>query len=138
MPKFRADHYLIAEFEKPDAKVDGERILEALKSIPELKDLAMVTRKLEGRQWNEILGRVDIPAGSKAFWAMIKNEVTEREPYNLFIRIDVNAEGEDIDDARAKIKSWVEKEFVPKITAKVQVKNIRVLRPEEVYMPQLA
>ena len=138
MPVFRADHYLIAEFERPDMKTDGEKILEALRELPELKDLAMVTRKLEEKQWREILGRVDIPAGSKAFWAMVKQEVTEREPYNLFIRIDVNAEAEDIEQARAKIKSWIESEFVPRIKARVQIKTIRVLRPEELYMPKLA
>ncbi|MGY5874949.1 MAG: hypothetical protein RTU30_04315 [Candidatus Thorarchaeota archaeon] len=138
MAKFRADHYLVAEFENPDIRTDGDRVLEALKELPELKDLAIVTRKLEGKQWREILGRIDIPAGSKAFWAMVKTEITDREPYNLFIRIDVNAEGETIDDARAKIKTWVESEFVPRIESKVTVKSIKVLQPQQVFMPELS
>ncbi len=137
MAKFRADHYLIAKLKEPNIKEDGEKILDALKELPELKDLAIVTRKLEGRQWREILGRIDIPAGSKAFWAMVKNEITDREPYNLFIRIDVNAEGNDIEDARMKIKSWVESEFVPRIERKVSVDTIQVLTPDQVYMPRL-
>ncbi len=138
MAKFRADHYLVAEFENPDIRTDGDRVLEALKELPELKDLAIVTRKLEGKQWREILGRIDIPAGSKAFWTMVKNEVTDREPYNLFIRIDVNAEGETIDDARATIRNWVESEFIPRIESKVTVKSIKVLQPQQVFMPELS
>jgi hypothetical protein len=137
MAKFRADHYLIAKLKEPDFRKDGDLILEALKELPELKDLAIVTRKLEGKQWREILGRVDIPAGSKAFWGMVKNEVTEREPYNVFIRIDVNAEGSDIEDARAHIKKWVESEFVPRIEAKVSVASIEVLTADQIYMPKL-
>ncbi len=137
MAKFRADHYLIAKFKQPDLRSDGDKILEALKELPELKDLAIVTRKLEGKQWREILGRIDIPAGSKAFWAMIKNEISEKEPYNLLIRIDVNAEGNDIEEARAKIKSWVESEFVPRIEKKVDVDSVQVLTADQLYMPQL-
>ncbi len=137
MAKFRADHYLIAEFEQLDIKKDGPKVLEALKSLPELKDLAMVTKKLENKSWSEIPGRIDVPAGSKAFWAMIKKDVTEREPYHLFIRFDMNAEGETIEDARAKVKSWVETEVVPKIEARLTVKMIKVLQPNEIYMPKL-
>ncbi len=137
MAKFRADHYLLAEFEKPDRTKDGQKILEALKEISELKDLAIVSKKLEGKSWQEILGRIDIPAGSKAFWAMVKNDISEREPYNLFIRLDVNAEGSDIEEARAKAKSWVESAFIPRIKAKVPVKTINVHQANEVYMPDL-
>ena len=37
MAKFRADHYLIAEFEKPDIRKEGKNVLQALKEVPELK-----------------------------------------------------------------------------------------------------
>ena len=137
MAKFRADHYLIAKLKDPDIRKDGDLLLEALKELPEIKDLAIVTRKLEGKQWREILGRIDIPAGSKAFWAMIKNEITDREPYNVFIRIDVNAEGTDIEDARANVKKWVEEEFVPRIKEKVSVESIDVLTADQIYMPKI-
>ena len=138
MAKFRADHYLIAEFEQvSDTKETGEKVLVALKELPELKDLAIVSKRMEGKSWSEILGRIDVPAGSKAFWAMIKKEVTEREPYHLFIRFDMNAEGESIEDARANVKSWVEGNVVPKIEAKTSVKTIKVLQPNEVFMPKL-
>lgn len=138
MAKFRADHYLIAEFESvPDTKKVGENVLAALKELPELKDLAIVSKRMEGKSWSEILGRIDVPAGSKAFWAMIKKEVTEREPYHLFIRFDMNAEGESIEEARSNVKSWVEKHVVPKIEAKTNVKTINVLQPDEIYLPKL-
>ncbi|NHJ12504.1 MAG: hypothetical protein EAX95_02455 [Candidatus Thorarchaeota archaeon] len=138
MPKFRADHYLIAEFEDMrDTKDVGEKVLAALKELPELKDLAMVSKRMEGKAWSEILGRIDIPAGSKAFWAMIKKEVTEREPYNLFIRFDMNAEANDIEAAREKVRVWLESEAVSKIKAKTKVKMIKVLQPNEVFMPKL-
>jgi len=138
MPKFRADHYLIAEFDGiSDTKKVGEKVLEALKGLPELKDLAIVSKRLEGKTWSEILGRIDIPAGSKAFWAMIKKEYTEREPYHLFIRFDMNAEGENIEVARANVKSWIELNVVPKIQAKTKVKTLRVLQANEIYMPKL-
>ena len=138
MPKFRADHYLIAEFENvKDTKQVGDQVLAALKELDELKDLAIVSKRMEGKSWSEILGRIDVPAGSKAFWAMIKKEYTEREPYHLFIRFDMNAEGETIDDARASIKAWVENNVVPKIQANTATKTIKVIQPNEVFMPKL-
>ena len=138
MPKFRADHYLIAEFENvKDTKQVGDQVLAALKELDELKDLAIVSKRMEGKSWSEILGRIDVPAGSKAFWAMIKKEYTEREPYHLFIRFDMNAEGETIDDARASIKAWVESNVVPKIQANTATKSIKVIQPNEVFMPKL-
>jgi len=62
MPKFRADHYLIAEFESlTDTKQVGDKVLAALKETQELKDLAIVTKRMEGKSWSEILGRIDVP-----------------------------------------------------------------------------
>jgi hypothetical protein len=136
---FRADHYLLAEFsESTDPKESGSEVLDALKELPELKDLAIVTKKLEGKSWSEILGRIDVPAGSKAFWAMIKRDVSEREPYNLFIRFDMNAEGDNIEAARASVKGWIETEVVPRLQAKIQTKSISVLQPNEIYLPELS
>ncbi|MFW9768683.1 MAG: hypothetical protein ACFFF9_00665 [Candidatus Thorarchaeota archaeon] len=138
MAKFRADHYLIAEFDDiSDTKKTGDKVLAALKELPELKDLAIVSKRIEGKSWSEILGRIDVPAGSKAFWAMIKKDFTEREPYHLFIRFDMNAEGETINDARLNVKNWVEDNVVPKIKANTSVKTIKVLQPNEVFMPNL-
>jgi len=138
MPKFRADHYLIAEFENmKDTKQVGDNVLAALKELDELKDLAIVTKRMEGKSWSEILGRIDVPAGSKAFWAMIKKEITEREPYHLFIRFDMNAEGATIEDARASVKSWVESNVVPNIQDKMQTKMIKVLQANEIFLPKL-
>ena len=138
MAIFRADHYLIAEFDNvTNIMQTGEKVLAALKDVAALKDLAMVTKRMEGKQWSEILGRIDIPEGSKAFWAMVKKEVNEREPYNLFIRFDRNAEGETIDDARSVVKAWVEKEVVPRIKSNTAVKSIKVLQANELYMPKL-
>jgi hypothetical protein len=138
MAKFRADHYLIAEFETmKDTKEIGEKVLAALKELDELKDLAIVSKRMEGKSWSEILGRIDVPAGSKAFWAMIKKNISEREPYHLFIRFDMNAEGETIEDARASVKSWIETNVVPKIEANTKTKMVKVLQPNEVYLPKL-
>lgn len=139
MAIFRADHYLIAEFNEVTTIMEtGEKVLAALKEVSVLKDLAIVTKRMEGKVWSEILGRIDIPEGSKAFWAMVKKEVTEREPYHLFIRFDRNGEGDTIEDARVAVKDWVEKEVVPKIESKTSVKTIKVLQPNELYMPKLA
>ena len=138
MAKFRADHYLIAEFEQvSDTKKIGEKVLVALKEVPELKDLAIVSKRMEGKSWSEILGRIDVPAGSKAFWAMIKKEVSEREPYHLLIRFDMNAEGESIEDARSNVRTWIEGNVSPKIEAKTSVKTIKVLQANEIFMPKL-
>lgn len=138
MAKFRADHYLIAEFEQvSDTKETGAKVLVALKELPELKDLAIVSRRMKGKSWSEILGRIDVPAGSKAFWAMIKKDVTEREPYHLLIRFDMNAEGETIEDARSNVKTWVEGNVVPMIEAKTRVKTIKVLQANEIFMPKI-
>jgi hypothetical protein len=138
MPKFRADHYLIAEFDEiSDSKKTGEKVLDALKDLPELKDLAIVSKRLEGRSWSEILGRIDIPAGSRAFWGMIKKEISEREPYHLYIRFDMNAEAKDIEEARAIVKSWIVENVEPRVREKTSVKSLKVLQPTEVYMPKL-
>ena len=138
MAKFRADHYLIAEFEKvSDTKKVGNKVLAALRELPELKDLAIVSKRVESKSWSEIVGRIDIPSGSKAFWAMIKKELTEREPYHLFIRFDMNAEGENIDEARSNVKTWVEGTVIPEIEASTSVKTIKVLQPNEIFMPKL-
>jgi predicted RNase H-like HicB family nuclease len=138
MPKFRADHYLIAEFDAiSDTKKVGEQVLEALKGLPELKDLAIVSKRLEGKTWSEILGRIDVPAGSKAFWAMIKKEYSEREPYHLFIRFDMNAEGETIEEARVNVKSWIESNVAPKIQSKTSIKKMEVLQAVDIYLPKL-
>ncbi len=138
MATFRADYYLTAEFEKADPTTDTKNVLEALQDIKEMKDLAVVSRKLEGKQWSEILGRVEIPAGSREFFAMVKKETTPREPYHLFIRVDINEEAPDIAAARAAAKGWIEKEFVPRIRTKVSVKSIRILQPEELYRPKIS
>lgn len=138
MAIFRADHYLTAEFTNaPDIREVGQKVLNALNELSELKDLAIVTNKMEGHSWSEILGRIDIPEGSRAFWAMIKKESDEREPYHLFIRFDMNAEAENIEKARAKVKSWIESKVVPRIEEKTSVKRIDVLQPDQVYMPKL-
>ena len=138
MPKFRADHYLIAEFEQiSDTKEIGEKVLAALKELPEMKDLAIVSKRMEGKSWSEIVGRIDVPAGSKAFWAMIKKGITDREPYHLFIRFDMNGEGETIDEARSNVRSWVEGNVVPKIEALTRVKSISVLQANEIFIPKL-
>ncbi len=138
MPNFRADHYLIAEFEEiSDTKKVGEQVLEALKGLSELKDLAIVSKRFEGKAWSEILGRIDVPAGSKAFWAMVKKEFSEREPYHLFIRFDMNAEGENIETARANVRSWIEDNVAPKIRAQTSVKSLKVLQAIDIYMPKL-
>ena len=138
MPKFRADHYLIAEFEQiSDTKEIGEKVLAALKELPEMKDLAIVSKRMEGKSWSEIVGRIDVPAGSKAFWAMIKKGITDREPYHLFIRFDMNGEGETIDEARSNVRTWVEGNVVPKIEALTRVKSISVLQANEIFIPKL-
>ncbi|MFW9975568.1 MAG: hypothetical protein ACFFDQ_09905, partial [Candidatus Thorarchaeota archaeon] len=94
-------------------------------------------KRMEGKSWSEIVGRIDVPAGSKAFWAMIKKDLTEREPYHLFIRFDMNAEGETIEDARSNVKAWVETNVVPKIEGQTNVKTIKVVQPTELFMPRL-
>jgi hypothetical protein len=138
MANFRADHYLIAEFEQvSDTKEIGEKVLAALKELPEMKDLAIVSKRMEGKSWSEIVGRIDVPAGSKAFWAMIKKGVTEREPYHLFIRFDMNGEGKTIDDARSNVRTWIEGKVVPKIEATTNVKTIKVLQANEIFMPKI-
>ncbi len=138
MAVFRADHYLTAEFaEAPDTRKMGEKVLDALKQLPEMKDLAIVSRRMEGKSWAEILGRMDIPEGSKAFWAMIKKETNSREPYHLFMRFDMNAEAEDIESARSKAKSWLEARVVPLIKENTSVKTISILQPDQVHMPKL-
>ncbi|MFW9954416.1 MAG: hypothetical protein ACFFD3_07670 [Candidatus Thorarchaeota archaeon] len=138
MAIFRADHYLVAEFkEVSDVMATGEKVLQALREVPELKDLAIVSKRMEGRQWSEIVGSIDVPEGSRAFWAMVKRELSNREPYHLFIRLDRNAQGTDIEDAREFVRKWAENSIVPKIQGKTPIKTIKVLQAIELYMPPM-
>ncbi|MEM2142797.1 MAG: hypothetical protein QXS20_07720 [Candidatus Thorarchaeota archaeon] len=138
MPVFRADHYLVAELEKvTDLPSAGNSVMEALRDLPELKDLSVVARRMEHKQWSEITGRLAVPHGSRAFWAMVKKELTPREPYHLFVRIDINIDAGTIEEARSRAKSWIDSEFATRIRQRVPVKTIRILQPQELYMPQI-
>ena len=68
---------------------------------------------------------------------MIKKEISEREPYHLYIRFDMNAEAKDIEEARAIVKSWIVENVEPRVREKTSVKSLKVLQPTEVYMPKL-
>jgi len=138
MSVFRTDLVLKARVTKFDLDKDSNKVLDALKTVSYLDNLGMtkVTKRVEkmGRmeidEWYEISGSLKIPEGFKAFWVVCKRE-TPKEPFNVFMRIDRNASGENYDKAQEKTRKWVEQELAQPLTKSLTVDELHVNTPSE-------
>lgn len=116
----------------------SERIFETLKKIPETENLKMIKMikdvEEHGRiridEWYEIIGGLKIPNASKAFWVFSK-DTDVKEPYNFFMRVDIQTTAENYDTARVKVKNWVEKTFAQPLKEVFEIENLEIQTPTE-------
>ncbi len=132
MPIFRIDFYLQASLiGEVQFKEDSNRMLETLKSIKALKGVKMSAVESSDRTWIEYEGSIDVPEGSKAFLALLKSK-DESDPYNIFLRIDINKEAVTREKAEQETREWIEETFAKPLRITMKVTNIYVGTPIEV------
>lgn len=132
MPIFRIDFYLQASLVgEVQFKEDSNRMLETLKSIKALKGVKMTEVDSSDRTWIEYEGSIDVPEGSKAFLALLKRK-DESDPYNIFLRIDINKEAVTREKAEQETREWIEETFANPLRITMKVTNIYVGTPIEV------
>jgi hypothetical protein len=136
LPIFRADLYLRLRINEFDLKESSENLFKILETISSLRNV-QITRvrkdeELHGRmvikEWYEITGSIDVVEGSKSFWVLSK-EFAQDEPYNFFMRLDRNIEGEDYEDAQKKAQDWASKEIIDLIKPQMSVDNVELESP---------
>nr|MDO8135796.1 hypothetical protein [Candidatus Njordarchaeum guaymaensis] len=132
MPVFRMDFYAQATLENEvRLEEDSKKMLEALKSIEALKNVKMASVQSAGRKWIEYEGNIDVPQGSKAFLALLKRK-EENEPYNVFLRIDINKEADTREKAEEETRKWIEEVFAESIKRTMNITKIQIGTPLEI------
>jgi hypothetical protein len=132
LPIFRIDFYLRASLVgEVRFKEDSNEMLETLMSIKVLKGVKMIEVESSDRTWIEYEGNIDVPEGSKAFLALLKRK-EESDPYNIFLRIDVNKEAVTREKAEQETREWIEETFAKPLRIKMKATNIYVGTPIEV------
>jgi hypothetical protein len=111
-------------------KVDSSKMLETLKGIKALKGVKMTEVESSERTWIEYEGSVDVPEGSKAFLALLKRK-DERDPYDIFLRIDVNKEAATRETAEQETKEWIQETFAKPLATVMKVANVIIGTPME-------
>ncbi|MFX0028813.1 MAG: hypothetical protein ACFE8B_06360 [Candidatus Hermodarchaeota archaeon] len=138
MSIFRADLYLRIRITDFNLIESSEKLFMILKTVSSLRNVQMTKvrkdEELHGRmvikEWYEITGSIDVPEGSKSFWVLSK-EISENEPYNIFVRIDRNIEAEDYEIAQKKAHDWVSQEIIEPIKKQVSTEKIELDSPVE-------
>lgn len=131
MPAFRMDFYVQATLDREVRfEEDSKKMLEALKGIQVLKNVKMSEVESSDDKWFEFEGSIDIPQGSKAFLALLKHKDQE-DPYNVFLRIDVNKESDTREKAEKETRDWVENTFGVPLKNTMNLTKIRIGTPLE-------
>jgi flavodoxin len=112
-------------------KEDSSRMLETLKNIKALKGVKMTEVESSGKTWIEYEGSVDVPEGSKAFLALLKRK-DQRDPYEIFLRIDINKEAVTREKAEHETKEWIEETFAKPLTTTMRATNVYIGTPLEI------
>jgi hypothetical protein len=136
LPIFRADLYLRIRITDFDLIESSEKLFTILKTLSSLRNIQMAKvrkdQEYHGRmtikEWYEITGSIDIPEGSKSFWVLSK-EISEDEPYNIFMRIDRNIEAEDYEIAQKKAHDWVSQMIIESIKKQFTFEKIELKSP---------
>lgn len=132
MAIFRMDFYVKATLEREvQFKEDSSRMLETLKNIKALRGVKMTEVESSGKTWIEYEGSVDVPEGSKAFLALLKRK-DERDPYEIFLRIDINKEAVTREKAEQETKEWIEETFAKPLTTIMEAANVYIGTPLEI------
>jgi hypothetical protein len=131
MPIFRMDFYVQASLVKDvQMENDSKKMLEALKNVAVLRNVKMTKVQSAGKTWIEYEGNIDIPQGSKAFLAILKQK-EDSDPYNIFLRIDINKEADTREKAERETKAWVEETIAEPLRRTMNVAEIRIGTPLE-------
>jgi len=133
---FRADLYLKVEISNFNLLESSEKLYTILRTSPYLRNIQMTgvrhDKAVHGRmfikEWYEISGSIDVPEGSKSFWAISK-ETSQEEPYNFFIRIDRNIEAEDYEKAQKRAYKWVDENIIHSIKKEFSIESIELDSP---------
>jgi hypothetical protein len=136
LPIFRADLYLRIRINDFNLIESSEKLFSILKDVSSLRNVQMTKvrkdEELHGRmvikEWYEITGSIDIPEGSKSFWVLSK-ELSEEEPYNIFMRIDRNIEAQDYEIAQKNAHDWISQEIIESIKNQFNVENLELDSP---------
>lgn len=132
MTIFRIDFYLKATLDREvKFEEDSNRMLETLKGIPALKGVKMTEVESSNRTWVEYEGSIDVPEGSKAFLGLLKGK-DERDPYDIFFRIDINKEAATQEKAEQETREWIKEVFAKPLMTAMKVTNISIGSPIEI------
>jgi flavodoxin len=110
---------------------DSKKMLEALKNIEALKNAKMTTVKSSGKTWIEYEGNIDIPDGSKAFLALLKRK-DGNDPYNIFLRIDINKEADTRERAEKETREWIAAIFAEPLKRAMRITEMQIGTPLEI------
>jgi len=131
MPVFRMDFYAQATLENEvQFGEDSKKMLETLRNIKALRNVKMTMAKSAGKTWIEYEGNIDVPQGSKAFLALLKRR-DQNDPYNIFLRIDINKEADTREKAEKETREWIEAVFVEPLKRAMKTTEIQVGTPLE-------
>jgi hypothetical protein len=129
---FRIDFYMQAILDREvQFKEDSGKMLELLKSIAVLKGVKMTEVESSDKTWVEYEGSIDVPEGSKAFLALLKQK-DEKDPYDIFLRIDVNKEAASREKAEQEAREWIKETFAKPLTTAMKVTNVYIGTPIEI------
>jgi hypothetical protein len=132
LPVFRIDFYVQATLNREvHLGEDSRKLLEALSRVQVLKNVKMSEAESGDDKWFEFEGSIDIPQGSKAFLALLKHKDQE-DPYDIFLRIDVNKESDTRENAEKETRDWVESTFGTPLKNAMGITKIKIGTPLEI------
>jgi hypothetical protein len=82
------------------------------------------------KEWYEITGSINIPEKGNSFWVLSK-DITQKEPYNFFMRIDRNINAEDYEKAQNNASEWVKEVLIKPIKRDISTEEIEINSPEK-------
>ena len=138
LPVFRIDFYVQATLDR-EVRLgeDSRKLLEALSRIPVLKNVKMSEAESGDDRWFEFEGSIDIPQGSKAFLALLKHK-DQKDPYDVFLRLDVNKESDTRENAERETRDWVGNTFGIPLRNAMGFSKIKIGTPLEIIMDKKA
>jgi len=139
MPLFRTDRYIKISIDDFNLQKSSEALLQILQKVSDLRNVQMtkvrIDREEQGKikieEWYEITGALNVPEGGKSFW-VISKPITEREPYNFFMRVDRNIEAQNFESAQNRTSEWVTQTLLKPLTAGFSIRVKSVNLPEEI------
>jgi hypothetical protein len=87
--------------------------------------------KITIEEWYEVSGSINVPEGGKSFWVLSK-EITEKEPFNFFMRVDRNIKADDQDSARANALIWLKQDLIKPLENGLILEEMTISSPENI------